>query len=79
MTPLILPHIFNIIVLVPVGLMTLLAGWRGGQWLAVAEVKPIPQNPTLFSSVPKPNFSKETTGGDVHHDDQVHPARHQGH
>jgi hypothetical protein len=31
MNPLIFPYIFNIIVLVPIGLMTLLGGERGGQ------------------------------------------------
>lgn len=31
MKPLLLPYFFNIIVLVPIGLMTLLAGERGGQ------------------------------------------------
>ena len=31
MNPLIFPYIFNIVVLVPIGLMTLLGGERGGQ------------------------------------------------
>lgn len=31
MNPLLLPYIFNIIVLIPIGLMTLLGGERGGQ------------------------------------------------
>lgn len=31
MTPLLLPYIFNIIVLIPIGLMTLFGGERGGQ------------------------------------------------
>ncbi len=31
MTPLLLPYIFNIIVLIPIGLLTLLGGEKGGQ------------------------------------------------
>ncbi len=31
MKPLLLPYVFNIVVLVPIGLMTLLGGERGGQ------------------------------------------------
>jgi len=31
MNPLLIPYIFNIIILVPIGLMTLLGGERGGQ------------------------------------------------
>lgn len=31
MNPLLLPYIFNIVVLVPLGLMTLLGGERGGR------------------------------------------------
>lgn len=31
MNPLLLPYIFNILILVPIGLMTLLGGERGGQ------------------------------------------------
>ncbi len=31
MTPLLLPYIFNIVVLIPIGLLTLLGGEKGGQ------------------------------------------------